>query len=127
MRTQYSAPPTHHADLLAHYQSENPMAQMSDGPPPQTSHAQSDPTTSARLQKLPTQLNKLKIFAPDLIRVSPNALDIQRLGQCVGALNPLTSEGMVTHGPNSVVAGIRYRVRIHPRSARAAWCWNMAS
>ena len=36
---------------LAHNQSENPMAQTTNGPPPQTSHAQSDPTTSARLRK----------------------------------------------------------------------------
>ena len=95
--TQYSAPPTHHADSLAHHQSEriqlahnqseNPMAQTSDGPPPQTSHAQSDPTTSARLRKLPTQLNTPNKFVPKLVRVSPNASDVQRLGQCVPALS----------------------------------------
>ena len=30
MRTQYSAPPTHCADSLAHRQSENPMAQTAN-------------------------------------------------------------------------------------------------
>ena len=64
MCTQYSAPPTHRADSLAHRQSENPMAQTSDGPPPQTLHAQSDPTTSTRLWKLPTHLNTPNIFVP---------------------------------------------------------------
>ena len=86
MRTQYSAPATHRPDLLAHRQSENPMAQTSDGPPPQTSHAQSDPTASIRLRKLPTHLNTPNIFVPDLVRVSPNASDVQLLGRCVGAL-----------------------------------------
>ena len=60
-------------------QSENPMAQTSDRPPPQTSHTQSDPTTSAQLRKLPTQLNTPNMFVPDLVRVSPNASDVQRL------------------------------------------------
>ena len=86
MCTQYSTPPTHRADSLAHRKSENPMAQTSDGPPTQTLHAQSDPTTSARLRKLPMHLNTPNIFAPDLVRVSTNASDVQRLGQCVREL-----------------------------------------
>ena len=50
------------------------MAQTSDSPPPQTLHAQSEPTTSAWLRKLPTQLNtrETNIFVPDLVQVSPN-------------------------------------------------------
>ena len=61
------------------------MAQTSDGPPPQTSHAQSEPTTSTWLRKLPTQLNTPNIFVPDLVQVSPNASDVQQLGRCVPA------------------------------------------
>ena len=76
---------THHADLLAHRQSENPMAQTSDNKPPQTSHADLEQTASERLQKLPTQLNTPNIFVPDLVQVSPNASDIQWLGRCVPA------------------------------------------
>ena len=68
---------------LAHSQSENPMAQTANSQPPQTSHVESDQTTSARLRKLPTQLNTWNRFA--LVRVSPNASDIQRLGRCVPA------------------------------------------
>ena len=87
MRTQYTASPTHHTDSLAHHQSENPMAQTSDGPPPpQTSHVQSEQATSVQLQKPPMQLNTPNIFVPDLVRVSPNASDIQRLGRCVPVL-----------------------------------------
>ena len=100
-RTQYSAPPTHCAYPLAHRQSQRPfswhttnqriqwlrrpMAQMSDGPPPQTSHAQSEPTTSARLWKRPTQLNTPNIFVPDLARVSQTP-NVQWLGRDVPAL-----------------------------------------
>ena len=40
-----------------------------------------------RFQKLPTQLNTLNIFVPDLVQVSPSASDVQRLGRCVPALN----------------------------------------
>ena len=65
------------------------MAQTSDGPPPQTLHAQSEPTTSVQLRKFRTQLNTLNIFVPDLVRASPNASDVQRLGQCVPALWPI--------------------------------------
>ena len=86
MRTQYSNPPTHCTDSLAQRQSESPMAQRSDGQPPQTLHAESEQTTFARLRKLPTQLNTPNIFVPDLVRVSPNASDVQRLGRCVPAL-----------------------------------------
>ena len=78
MRTQYSTPPIQHADLLAHRQS--------DSPPPQTMHVQLEPTTSAQLRKLPMQLNTPNIFVPDLVRVSPNASDVQRLGRCVPAV-----------------------------------------
>ena len=85
MCAQYSAPPTHCTDSLAHRQSENPVAQTSNSPPPQTLHAQSD-STSMRLRKLLTHLNTPNIFVPDLVRVSPNTSDVQRLGQCVGAL-----------------------------------------
>ena len=83
MRTQYSAPPTHRADSLAHRQSECPMAQTADRQPPQTLHVESDQTPSERLQKLPTQLNTANRFVPDLVRVSPNASDFQQLGRCV--------------------------------------------
>ena len=75
MRTQYSAPPTHHTDLLAHRQSEYPMVQTADSQPPQTSHAESDQTTSELLQKLPTQLNTPNILVANLVRVW--------LGRCV--------------------------------------------
>ena len=37
------------------------------------------------LQKLPTHLNTPNRNVPDLVRVSPNASDVQRLGQCVPA------------------------------------------
>ena len=80
-----STPPIRTAIQLAHNQSENPMAQTSDSPPPQTLHAESKPTTSARLRKLPTQLNTPNILVPDLVRVSPNASNVQRLGRCVPA------------------------------------------
>ena len=90
---QYSTPPTHRADLLVHCQlqwshnhSENPMAETADSQPPQTSHIESEQTTSTGLRKLPTQLNTPNVFVPNLIRVSPNASDVQRLGQCVPAL-----------------------------------------
>ena len=92
MRTQYSAPPTHRTDSLAHRQSENPMAQTSDRPPPQTSHVRSDQTTSKRLRKLPTQLNTPNRNVPALVRVSPNASDVQRLGRCVPALTDKNTE-----------------------------------
>ena len=87
MRTQYSAPPTHHADSLAHRQSEYPMAQTSDSHPPQTSHVNLEPTASELLHKLPTQLNTPNIFVPVCpSRSNPNASDVQRLGWCVPAL-----------------------------------------
>ena len=54
-----------------------------------TSYVESEQTTSARLQKLPTQLNTPNIFIPDLVRVSPNASDVQWLGQCVPAFRLL--------------------------------------
>ena len=38
------------------------------------------------IQKLPTQLNTLNRFVPELIRVSPDVSDIQSLRQCVPAL-----------------------------------------
>ena len=61
-QTEYYAPPTHHADLLAHHQSEwsytwhttqseYPMAQMADSQPSQTSHVESEQATSARVEK----------------------------------------------------------------------------
>ena len=85
MRWFASTPLIRAAIQLAHNQSENPMAQMSDGPPPQTSHVESEQTTSVRLRKLPMQPNTRNIFVPDLTRVSPNASDVQRLGRCVPA------------------------------------------
>ena len=54
---QCSAPPTHRADLLAHNQSDNPMAPTADSQPSQTSHVESEQTTSVWFQKLLTQLN----------------------------------------------------------------------
>ena len=69
MHTQYSAPPTHRADSLAHHQSENPMVQMSDSQPPQTLPVESDQKMSERLRKLPTQLNTPNRFVPDLVQV----------------------------------------------------------
>ena len=54
---------------------ENPMAQTSVSPPTQTSHSESEPTTSTWLWKPPTQLNTPNIFVPSLVRVSPNASD----------------------------------------------------
>ena len=81
--TQYSTPPTHCADLLAdrqseciqptHNQSEYPMAQTADSQPPQTSHVESEQTTSTWLRKLPKQLNTPNRFVPDLVQVSLNA------------------------------------------------------
>ena len=89
-RTQCSAPPTLRADSLAHRQSENPTAQTADSQPPQTSHVESDQTKSMWLRKLPAQLNTPNRNVPDLVRVSPNASDVQRLGRCVPALRCLT-------------------------------------
>ena len=43
-------------------------------------------TTSARFRKLPTQLNTPNRFVPELVRVFPNASDVQRLARCVPAL-----------------------------------------
>ena len=54
------------------------MAQTANSQPPQT--------TSERLRKLLTQLNTPKILVADLLRVSPNTSDVQRLGWCVPAL-----------------------------------------
>ena len=85
MCAQYSAPPTHRTDSLAHRQSEYPMAQTADSQPPETSHVELEQTTSERLRKLPMQLNIPKILVPDLVRASPNASDVQRLGRCVPA------------------------------------------
>ena len=70
---------------LAHNQAENPMAQTADSQPYLTSHLESEQTTSARLRKLQTQLNTPNRFVPDLVRVSPNASDVHRLGWCVPA------------------------------------------
>ena len=42
------------------------MAQTPDSPPPQTSHVESEQTTSEWLRKLPTQVNTQNIFVPDL-------------------------------------------------------------
>ena len=78
---------------LAHNQSENPTAQTADSQPPQTSHVESEQTTSTRLLKLPTQLNTLNRFVPDLVRVSPNASDVQWLGWCVPALREQIKDG----------------------------------
>ena len=91
-----SAPPTHHADSLAHRQSENPMAQTSDGQPPQTSHVQSDQTTSVLLRKLPTQLNTPNSFVSDPVRVSPNYSDVKPLGQCIPALTIAAAFSAIT-------------------------------
>ena len=74
---------------LAQNQSDNPMAQTSDGPPPQTSYVELEQTTSAWLRKLPAQLNTPNIFVPDLVRISPNASDVQRLGWCVPAFSKM--------------------------------------
>ena len=65
-----------------------------DSPPPQTSHAESEPTTFARLWKLLMQLNTPNRLFPDLVWVSPNASDIQRWGWCVPAFRspPLFKE-----------------------------------
>ena len=40
---------------------------------------------SARLRKLPAQLNRLNRFVPEIVPVFPNASDVQRLGQSVPA------------------------------------------
>ena len=61
------------------------MAQMSESQPPQIMHVQSEPTTSTRLRKLPTQLNTPKRYISNLVRASPNASDVQRLGRFVPA------------------------------------------
>ena len=91
MCSQYSAPPTHRTDSLAHRQSEYPMAQMADSQPPQTSHVESDQTMLERLRKLLTQLNTPNILVADLVRVSPNASDVQRLGRCVPAFTTMAT------------------------------------
>ena len=78
-----STPPVRMVIQLTHNQSENPMAQTADSQPPQTLHVESEQTTSARLRKLPTQLNTLNRFVPDLVWVSPYSSDVQQLGQCV--------------------------------------------
>ena len=75
----------HTTNSLAHRQSETPLAQTADGPPPQTSQVESEQTTSERLRKLPTQLNTPNIFVPDLVWVSPNTSDVQQSGRCVPA------------------------------------------
>ena len=85
MRTQYSAPPTHSANSLAHRQSENPMARTADSQPPKIVHVESEQTTSARLRKLPTQLNTPNRFDRDLVWLSKNASDVQQFGWCVPA------------------------------------------
>ena len=95
MRTQYSAPPTHSSDLLAHHQSEYPMAQTADSQPPQTSLVESEQTTSEWRRKPLTQLNTPNIFVSDLVRISPNASDVQQLGRCVPALT--------THPPSHLL------------------------
>ena len=41
------------------------------------------------IQKLPTQLNTPNRFVPELVWVSPNASDVQRLGPCVPAFNQM--------------------------------------
>ena len=46
-----STPPIRTAIQLAHNQSENPVAQTSDGPPPQTLHVKSEQTTSKSFQR----------------------------------------------------------------------------
>ena len=84
MRTQFSTPPTHSADLLAHRQSENPMAQTSDGSSDFACSVGSDNVRAAL--KASDAAEHTNIFSPDLIRVSPNASDGQRLGRCVLAL-----------------------------------------
>ena len=56
----HSNPPTHHTDLLAHRQSEYPVAQTVDSPPPQTSHVESEQTTSERLRKRPNAAEHTK-------------------------------------------------------------------
>ena len=68
-------------------QSAHSIPPSSDSPPPQTLHAKSEPTESVQLRKLPTQLNTPNRNVPDLVRVSPNASDVQRLGRCVPALS----------------------------------------
>ena len=68
------------------------MARTSDSPPPQTLHVELEQTTSAWLRKLPMQLNTPNIFVPDLVRVSPNASDVQRLGQCVPAFRTIIAD-----------------------------------
>ena len=70
----------------AHNQSENEMAQTANSQPSQTLHVELEQTMSTRLRQLPTQLNTPNIFVPKLVGVSPNASDVQQLGQCVPAL-----------------------------------------
>ena len=80
-----STPPIRMVIQLTNNQLENPMAQTADSQPPQTLHVELEQTTSAWLRKLPTQLNTPNRFVPDLVLVSPNVSDVQRLGRSVPA------------------------------------------
>ena len=92
--------PTYCVYLLAHRQSEwslnrqpikvSDAVQSSDCRYSQTLQVESDQTLSTQFQKPPIQLNTPNRFVPELVRVSPNVSDVQRLGQCVPAFkNPL--------------------------------------
>ena len=121
-----STPPIRTAIQLAHNQSENPVAQMSDIPPPQTSHVELEQTTFAWLRKPPTQLNTPNIFVPDLVRVSPNASDVQRLGRCVPAFKVtvfyLKLQPIKKHHDNTI-GETSTELPPHPASFKSVvWC-----
>ena len=83
-QSAHSIPPphTHRIDLLAHRQSEwlfswnttNQRIQWLRWP-------------TANLLRLRMLNNVQQCFVPDLLRVSPNASDVQQLGQCVPAFS----------------------------------------
>ena len=70
-----NTPPIRMVIQLAHNQSENPMAQTANSQPSQTS-------------QVPMQLNTPNSFVPELVRVSQNASDCQRLARYVSGFTP---------------------------------------
>lgn len=72
---------------LAHNQPENPMAKMANRKTSQTTHVESEQTTSAWFLKVPKQLNIPNRFVRELVQISPNALDGQWLAWCVSGLS----------------------------------------
>ena len=118
--------------LAAQNQSEYPMAKIISRQPSQNLHDESDQTQSALFPKLPTQLNTQNRFAPELVRVSPNVSDGQRLGHLIGSshrrrrfitwfikLRTHSSlSGVVHYEPHWEVAAVASWISINPERQR---------